>query len=702
MKKVKMVPGEWGILKPSKPLSKRRIDEKARDLMSQMSLAEKIHQMSGDIPLVLGTIEMQLAYNRRPYPAGENTRLGIPGIRFSDGPRGVVMYNSTCFPVTMARGATWDTDLEERVGDAIGVEARSQGANFFGGVCINLLRHPAWGRAQETYGEDPFQLGEMGAALVRGVQRHIMACVKHFATNSMENARFKVDVRISERALREIYLPHFKRCIDEGAASVMSAYNKVNGEYCGHSRHLLRDILKNEWGFDGFVISDFLLGIRKTIDAVEGGMDIEMPFTWHFGKKLYKQVKCGRVNEALIDDAVLRILRQKIRFAQTGEPDRYGKHAVVCDAHKKLAREVAQKSIVLLKNEQAGKNRNPPLLPIDPLKISKIAVIGRLAIAKNIGDSGSSMVRPPYVVTPLEGIRGVLESNIKITYNNGKNIQSAAKQAGTADIAIIIAGYTHRHEGEYIPIPPKGGDREFLSLRAHDEKLIGQVASKNPKTVVVMIGGSAIITENWRRKVPSILMAWYPGMEGGHAIADILFGKVNPSGKLPCVFPKSEKHLPFFDKKAKSIEYGLYHGYRLLDRNDHKPAFPFGFGLSYTTFEYANIGLDKSEIGVDDEVRIRVDITNTGNYTGEEVTQLYVGYENPSVERPVKELKGFTKTWLNPADTKQIEFVLTSDQLAYYCKDRLSWVVEQGLYRLFVGPSSRPEDLLETQLRITD
>ena len=699
MTKVKTVPGEWGELKPSEPLSDTLIDKKAKDLLSRMSLGEKIHQMSGDLPLVRGTIEMLVAYNKRPYPAGENIRLGIPGIRFTDGPRGVVMYCSTCFPVSMARGATWDTELEERVGDAIGVEARSQGANFFAGVCINLLRHPAWGRAQETYGEDPFHLGEMGAALVRGIQRHMMACIKHFAANSMENARFKVDVKINERTLREVYLPHFKRCIDEGAASVMSAYNRVNGEHCGHNRHLLYDILKKEWGFEGFVISDFLLGIRNTVAAVEAGMDIEMPVTLHFGKKLKKQVQKGRIRESLIDDAVLRILRQKIRFARTGKPDRYGKQAVVCEAHKNLAREVAQKSIVLLKNETVDKESSP-LLPIDAEKIKRIAVIGRLAATGNIGDSGSSMVRPPYVVTPLEGIKAALLPDTKITFHDGKNIQSAARQAGAADLAIVLAGYTHKDEGEYIPIPPKGGDRGFLTLRKHDEKLIDEVAAKNLKTVVVMIGGSAIITENWRTKVPAILMAWYPGMEGGHAISDILFGRVNPSGKLPCVFPKSENQLCFFNKKAKIIEYGLYHGYRLMDKYEHQPAFPFGFGLSYTTFKHENILLDKPEMGMDDRLRVRVNITNTGHLVGEEITQLYVGYDNPPVERPVRELKGFTRTCLQPGETKQVEFLLTADQLAYYCEDRSSWVIEPGTYRLFVGSSSMPKDLLEARVKI--
>jgi len=315
------VPGESGGPKDTPPLTKEQVDERARHLLAQMSLKEKIEQMSGSTPLFPGLFEVWLAYNMRPLPAGQNTRLSIPAICFSDGPRGVVMNHSTCFPVTMARGASWDTALEERIGDAMGVEARSLGANFMGSVCINLLRHPAWGRAQETYGEDPCHLGEMGAALVRGIQRHAMACIKHFAANSIENSRFHVDVRISERTLREIYLPHFKRCVDEGAAAVMSAYNKVNGHYCGHNAHLLRDILKKEWGFDGLVMSDFVLGIRSGM-AANAGMDIEMPLTIHFGKRLMRLVRKGTVSEEVIDEAVLRMLRQKIRFAQIGQPER--------------------------------------------------------------------------------------------------------------------------------------------------------------------------------------------------------------------------------------------------------------------------------------------------------------------------------------------------------------------------------------------
>jgi beta-glucosidase len=694
--------GEWGSLAVSTPLSKEEIEEKARRLLAQMTLDEKIGQMSGDTPRLSGMIQMWRGYNVEPIPAGENTRLGIPAVRFTDGPRGVVMYHSTCFPVSMARGASWDVELEERIGDAIGVEARAQGANFFGGVCINLLRHPAWGRAQETYGEDPYHLGEMGAALVRGVQRHVMACAKHYALNSMENARFKVDARASQRTLHEIYLPHFKRCVDEGVASVMSAYNKVNGEYCGHNAHLLRDILKKEWGFEGFVVSDFIWGVRETKAATLGGLDIEMPFTQWYGKRLKKLVQQGDVPETVVDEAVLRILRQKMRFAQVGEPGRYTQDAVVGAAHRDLARQAAQKSMVLLKNESfpaSGK----PLLPVDLGQVKSIAMIGKLADTPNTGDLGSSAVRPPYVVTPLEGLRTAV-SSMQVLFDDGAQPEQAARLARQADLAILIAGYTNVDEGEYLTplpfFPARGGDRDSLALSPHDEALIQAVAAAQPNTAVVMMGGSAIIMEAWRERVPAILMAWYPGMEGGHALADILLGKVNPSGKLPCVFPKSPSQLPYFDKNANAIEYGYYHGYRLMDKNGEEPAFSFGFGLSYTSFAYSDLKVSPEKTSADGSVRVSVDITNTGQLAGEEVAQLYVGYPASAVDRPRKELKGFARVAILPGETRQVAFELPAQRLAYYDEENERWAVEAGEYVVYAGPSSSERDLLSAKFRL--
>ncbi|TMA78212.1 MAG: glycoside hydrolase family 3 protein [Deltaproteobacteria bacterium] len=362
------------------------LDARVDDVLARLTLDEKLRMLAGDLPLH-DVVRMGRHYNERPYVAAAVPRLGLDGIRFTDGPRGVVIGRSTEFPVSMARGATFTPELEERIGDAIGVEARAQGANLFAGVCVNLLRHPAWGRAQETYGEDSHLLGEMGAALVRGVQRHVMACVKHFACNSIENSRFKVDVQINDADLRDLYLPHFKRCVDAGAASVMSAYNKVNDTWCGHHRSLLTDVLKGAWGFDGFVMSDFILGIRSAADALGGGQDLEMPARLRF-RRLPALVRRGVVSMARVDDAVRRLVRTQLRFAGRGTPARYRVAAVACAAHQALALEAAEKSIVLLKNDAAAGDC-APLLPVDVERVHRIAVIGRLATRRNTRCRGS-------------------------------------------------------------------------------------------------------------------------------------------------------------------------------------------------------------------------------------------------------------------------------------------------------------------------
>src|SRR4051794_20645636 len=391
----------FGALEHAEPLSADEVDARARELLGQLTLAEKVKVMSGDPSFWAGIADMFApgGYNSRAWVAGELPRLGIPGIRFLDGPRGVMLKGATTFPVSMARGATWDADLEERIGDAIGRETRSLGGNFFGGVCINLLRHPAWGRAQETYGEDTHHLGVLGAALARGVQRHVMACVKHYALNSMENARFTVDVSIDPRSLHEVYLPHFRRVVDEGVASVMSAYNSVNGEWAGQNRELLTDILKATWGFQGFVMTDFIWGMRDARTAALAGQDVEMPFRNHFDRDLRQLVEAGEVPESRVDDAALRVLRQLVRFGQGRDAADYGPDVVASEAHRALAREAARKGIVLLKNERGA-------LPLTG--IGRLAVLGRLAAVANTGDGGSSNTRPPFVITPLEGLRAVL------------------------------------------------------------------------------------------------------------------------------------------------------------------------------------------------------------------------------------------------------------------------------------------------------
>jgi beta-glucosidase len=655
-------------------------------LVSRMSLEEKIRQMAGSASL-LGLAWMLVAYGSTTYDSGANKRLGIPPIRFTDGPRGICLDHSTCFPVAMARAATWDEDLNERVGSAVGIEARAQGADFYGGVCINVPRHPGWGRAQETFGEDPYLLGVLGSAMVRGVQRHVMACAKHLACNSMEEARFHVDVRIDERALREVYLPHFKMCVDTGVASIMSAYNKVNGDYCGHNSRLLHDILKEEWGFDGLVMSDFVYGVRNGKRSALAGLDLEMPYRWRFGIGFKGTVKHGGVPESAIDKAATRVLRQKARFAGVGEePGTYDISKVACPEHTRLALETARKAIVLLKNEKRA-------LPLDRGGVKRVAVIGKLAAKANIGDMGSSRVKPPYVVTPLDGIRKLAAGAVEVVYESGKDLEAALHAASEADATIVFAGLTGRDEGEFMPFIHTGGDRADLGLPRGQDALIKAVAARSDRCIVVLEGGSAILTGAWQDDVEAILVAWYPGMEGGNALAEVLFGEVNPGGKLPVTFPPSNDQNPPFDKKAKTAEYGYYHGYRMFDKKGMAPAFAFGFGLSYTEYSYSNMRLSDNAIGKTGKVLAEVDVTNTGEVAGEEIVQLYVAFEGSGVDRPVKELKGFKRVALDPGQTKTVSLEVAAEDLAWYDASRGEWLIEEADYLVCVGPSSREEDL---------
>lgn len=702
-------------------LSSEQIEDKAHALLAQLTLDEKIEMMDGDVAFWPGLVEMmEGGYADHPWNAGVVSRLGIAGIRFVDGPRGVVMKGATTFPVSMARGASWDVALEERIGEVIGRELRAQGGTLFGGVCINLLRHPAWGRAQETYGEDPHHLGEMGAALTRGVQKHAMACVKHFALNSIENARFRVNVRISPRALHEIYLAHFKRVVDDGVAAVMSAYNSVNGEWCGQNRALLTDILKEQWGFKGYVLSDFMFGLRDAKKAVLAGQDLEMPFQMHFHQHLKRLVENGQVPLERVNDAVLRLLRQQLRLVR---PNSYDAAQIGSESHRALAREAANKSIVLLQNKA-------DLLPLWDLK--RIAVIGRLADAPNTGDTGSSSTRPAYVVTPLAGIQAALKGQADVLQDDGTDLERAVATARAADAVVLIVGYTHNDEGEFLDpstmqglavlFPPPaaeeapiaqrfmqgmtaqpadafltGGDRDRLTLHPEDEELIQAVAAANPQTIVAILAGSSVLMEAWRESVAVILLLWYPGMEGGHALADVLLGRVNPSGKLPFVIPQRAEDLPFFDKNAIEIEYDLWHGYRKLERDGNTPAFPFGFGLSYTRYRYANLKLARNRLGPSDTLKVSLDVSNIGTHAGEEVVQLYISPVESAVERAPKELKAFTRIALQPGETKTAQISVPVSRLAYYDETQADFVVEPLEYRLFVGAHSLDQQALKAR-----
>ncbi|HTT56933.1 MAG TPA: glycoside hydrolase family 3 C-terminal domain-containing protein [Opitutaceae bacterium] len=715
----------FGALETPATLTPAQIDAKARGLLAQLTLDEKLGMMQGDTPFWPGLAEMMApgGYASRPWVAGAVPRLGIPGVRFVDGPRGIILKGATTFPVSMARGAAWDPALEERIGDAIGLELRALGGNHFGGVCINLLRHPAWGRAQETYGEEPRHVGALGAALARGVQRHVMACVKHFALNSMENARFKVDVTIDPRALHEVYAAHFKIVVDAGVASVMSAYNSMNGEWCGQNRTLLTGLLKEQWGFQGYLMTDFIFGMRDSRKAALAGQDIEMPFAMHWARELKALVGRGEVPLARIDDAALRVLRQQVRFGQGRDPARYTPAVVGCAAHRQLAREAAQKSIVLLRNEGA-------LLPL--AGAGRLAVVGRLGSVPNTGDGGSSNTQPAHVVTPLEGLRAALGEKA-VAFDDGSDPARAAKTAAAAGAAVVVVGFTHEDEGEYIPpdmlsmfaptFPPPtpaeapiakkilagggpqegafspGGDRGRLTLSPRDEELIRAVAAAQPRTIVVLMIGSAVITEAWREKVGAIVVLWYPGMEGGHALADVLLGKVNPGGRLPCTFPRRAEDLPFFDRNATRITYDLWHGYRKLARDGAAAAFPFGFGLSYTTWKLADLRLAKTRLAASDTLEATVEVTNTGAVAGDEVVQLYVSAPGSRVERVPRELKAFARVSLAPGETRRVALSVPVADLAYYDPAR-GWTVEPLEYEAIIARHAEDPSGLRARFRV--
>ena len=662
--------------------------DKAQELVGQMSLEEKVYLMSGRVSMEEMLEDFKVRhYNWRPYPAGGNERLGVPALKFVDGPRGVVSGNSTCFPVAMARGASFEPELEERIGHVIGKEVRAQGGNFFGGVCINLPYNPGWGRSQEVYGEESFHLGKMGAALVEGVQsENVVACVKHYAFNSMEWARFQVSVLADKRTEREVFLPHFKDCIDAGAGSVMSAYNLYHGTHCGHHDYLLNEVLKEEWDFDGIVVSDFAWGVKDTVEAANGGMDVEMCHTKFFGDKLVEAVRNGQVSEEKIDRAAVRIVRTLLAFEDANQNAVYRKNLIACPEHIALALEAAEKSMTLMKNEGN-------VLPFSKTATKRIAVIGELGSIGNIGDHGSSRVFPPYVVTALEGLQKLMP-NAEVIFDNGEDVVQAQGLAKSVDAVVFVVGYDHDDEGESVTNEDAdlkaGGDRKSLGLHAKDVALIQAVGPMNKQSAVVLIGGNMIMIEEWKDAVSAILMAYYPGMEGGTAIAKTLFGDVNPGGKLPFVVPTSEEHLPQVDWDAHEIKYDYYHGYTRLDKLGITPSLPYGFGLSYTKFDISNAEFSV----VEDQIKASCQVKNIGAVAGDEVVQLYIGFSNSRVERPVKVLRGFKRVTLEPGQVVHVQISCPVEKVKWYNPATNGWELEHMDYEVYIGNSSAPHDLI--------
>lgn len=681
-------------------------DQAADRLIGMMTDRELLGLLDGDSPRRLLPL-IPVLLGRRPFVAGRVPRLGIPGVRFSDGARGVVIGASTAFPVSMARAATWDPALEEQVGRAIGLETRARGANYSASICVNLLRHPAWGRAQECYGEDPVLTGSMGVAMTRGVREHVMACVKHFALNSMEEARFEVDVSVDEHALHEVYLPHFKAVVDAGVDSVMSAYNRVRGEYMDVNRHLLTGVLREEWGFAGFVTSDWVFGTHDAVAGLEAGLDVEMPLRMRRARELPAAIARGDVPRATVVRSVRRILRTCVLHAATLQGPRPDPSVVASPAHRALARTVAAASTVLLKNDPVD---GAPLLPLAP-GTRRIAVIGELADRENLGDHGSSRVRPPSTVSPLRGLREALPG-VRIDAVLGRDARAAALAARAADTAVVVVGLDQHDEGESVVTGSvdvgaisrafragplrlaltgvahlashfvRGGDRDSLELPPADVRLVRAVAAANPRTIVVLIGGSAILTETWRRQVPALLIAWYGGMEGGRALADVLTGRAEPAGRLPFVLPTDVAHLPPFDRSAKAVVYDDRWGQRRLDGDGHAPAYPFGFGLGYTTMEHRLVGHQFDDSGGSAEVVV----TNTGDREGSTVVQVYAA--DVAVGRPVARLLGFQKVTVPARSTATVQVALDAGPTLQRDPTTRQWCARPGDWALVAAQAS--------------
>lgn len=653
------------------------LEAKVGALLARMTLAQKIAEMHG----------AALTTKDGLWRAGGDDALGIPSFTMTDGPRGVRVGKASAFPVGMARGATWDPELERRVGLAIGLETAAKGGNVLLAPTMNLLYHPGWGRAQETYSEDSFHMGLMALAFVGGVQNHVLASAKHFAVNDIEDSRFTVSANLSERTLHEVYLPHFRRVVTEAkVASVMSAYNRVNGVYCAENPELLSDTLKGAWGFTGFVESDWVLGTRSTAPSLRAGLDIEMPGALYYGPALADAVAAGDIDERAIDEAVRRILRQKLCFGLEA-PAAIDPNVVESAEHAALAREVAEKSIVLLKNDAHS-------LPL-AADTQKIAIVGALADVANLGDRGSSSVTPTQAVSPYAGIRARVADGELVLIASDEPSESDLANIAAADVAIVVAGLTYQDEGEFIPAAQEsegfatGGDRTSLNLPAAKERLIRTVAARAKRTVVVLEGGSAIVVEPWIDSVSALVMAWYPGMQGGAALAGVLFGDTNPSGKLPVTFARSLDQLPAWDVHADEVAYDVLHGYRRLDASGAEPRYAFGFGLSYTSFALGRLQLDRTLASAADVVRVSVDVYNSGARAGAEVVQLYVSYRGSAVDRAPKDLRGFRRVELEPGQVQTVQFELPVSELAYYDERTHGFAVEPLEYVLHAGTSSR-------------
>lgn len=626
-------------------------------------------------------------------------RLGVPSITMADGPHGLrkpredsdfqEIRNSleaTCFPSAVSLASSWDRELINSVGRALGKECQAEDVSILLGPGVNIKRSPLGGRNFEYFSEDPYLTSEMATSYIKGVQSQgVGTSLKHFAANNQEYRRMTISAEIDERTLREIYLSAFEKPVKESHPwSVMAAYNRINGEYCSENRKLLTDILRDEWGFKGFVVSDWAGAVNDRAKGLSAGLDLEMPSSWGDGaERIIEALNRGKLSKSQLDKAVKRILKIAHKALEKNQENvSYSK-----ESHHALARDIAAECMVLLKNEDN-------ILPID--KNRKIAILGPIAKNPIFQGGGSSHVNPTETDIAYNKLKALLGKSGEVNYSEGysleeddtnhKLVNDAVKVARDSELVLIFAGLPDRKESE-------GYDRDNLSLPRNQVHLIEKISKENEDIVVVLNNGSPVEMP-WINKVKGILESYLSGQASGGAVADLLLGEKNPSGKLAETFPKNLQDNPsylHFPGEGDRVEYreGIFVGYRYYDSKEVAPLFPFGHGLSYTDFKYDSLKLDKKKMTEKEELTVSLDIKNVGSRVGKEVIQLYIRDPESSVNKPEKELKEFAKVKLEPRERKTVNFTLNARSFAYYNTDINDWHVESGVYEILLGSSSR-------------
>lgn len=656
-------------------------------------------------------------------------RLGIKPLKFADGPMGVrnefpdnswVPYGYSddyvsYLPCNTALASTWNRELAYKEGYVLGNEARGRGKDIILAPGINIVRSPLCGRNFEYMSEDPYLTKEIAVPYIKGVQENDVAvCVKHFAVNNQETERLNVDVVVSDRALREIYFPAFEAVVKEGNAySIMAAYNKIWDQYCAHNPRLLQEILRDEWGFDGVLVSDWS-GIHDTKEAAEAGMDIEMSVTYNFDEYFFANpmihaVEKGIVKEEVIDNKIRNIL--KLMYKTNMFSDNRKKGAYNSYENREKTLEIARESIILLKNEEN-------VLPLKEKEIKTIAVIGENADIKHSAGGGSAEIKALYEITPLLGLKMKLGGNTEVKYAKGythneeereKVLKEALDLAKSSDAVIFVGGLKHtkedfelyqnalkstKAEEELINIDSEGNDKTNMDLPYKQDEVIKELLKVNKNTVVVISTGSPVDMSSFADNAKAIIQTSYNGMEGGLALAEVIFGDVNPSGKLPVTIPVKLEDSPahclgeFPGTDKVRYDEDIFVGYRYFSTYDVKPLFAFGHGLSYTNFKYDDLKIEAIELEDDINVRVSLKLTNIGEVAGAEVVQLYINDEESSVKRPNMELKGFEKVHLSPKETKTVNINLNKKDFAFYNEDKNEWTLESGKFNILLGSSS--------------